>query len=76
LPVAGCRLTLKLFSDVLVIEVWDAAEHRPIEVTCADTLAESGRGLGIVDALTVAPLMTFGGRGIGKTVVAVLALSR
>ena len=69
----SCRLTLKLFSDVLAIEVWDSADGHALQSPCPDLLAESGRGLAIVGQLCVAPLMVFDAPTCGKTVVALLA---
>ena len=69
----SCRLTLKLFSDVLAIEVWDPADGHTVQSPCPDLLAESGRGLAIVGQLCAAPLMVFDAPACGKTVVALLA---
>lgn len=70
---ATCRLTLKLLCDVLAIEVWDPTDDLLCQHSDSDVFAESGRGLGIVGALCVAPPFVFGAPGCGKTVVALLA---
>ena len=71
--IVSCRLTLKLFTDVLAIEVWDRADSQAVQSPCPDPLSESGRGLVIVERLCVAPPMVFGAPGCGKVVVALLA---
>jgi len=45
------RVCLITDGDVLTIEVWDQAPGIPVLLE-ADRFAESGRGLGIIDALT------------------------
>lgn len=69
----SCRLTLKLFGDVVAIEVWDPADSQAVQSLRPDTLAKSGRGLTIVERLCVAPLVVFDAPARGKTVVALLA---
>ena len=69
----SCQLTLKLFGDVLAIEVWDPADGHAVQSPCLDLLAESGRGLAIVGQLCAAPLMVFVAPTCGKAVVALLA---
>jgi anti-sigma regulatory factor (Ser/Thr protein kinase) len=71
LPVS-CRLVLKLFTDALVIEVWDPSPGTVVRSGDDNPLSESGRGLGIVEALCGAPPVIFAGVGVGKTVVAIL----
>lgn len=75
-PSATCRLVLKLFVDVLSVEVWDPSPGAVAPVAQDDLLSESGRGLAIVDALCVAPPIAFDSPGIGKTIVAVLPRRR
>lgn len=70
---ASCRLTLKLFSDVLAVEVWDPADGEPRQNSDSGVLVESGRGLAIVGVLCVATPLVIGAPGLGKTVVALLA---
>jgi anti-sigma regulatory factor (Ser/Thr protein kinase) len=45
------RVCLVTDGDVLTIECWDQAPEFPV-LSQADGLAESGRGLGIIDAIT------------------------
>jgi anti-sigma regulatory factor (Ser/Thr protein kinase) len=68
-----CRLTLKVFSDALAVEVWDPAVWQPAQAGCPSQLDETGRGLAIVEALCVAPPLVFNGPAIGTTIVALLA---
>lgn len=70
----SCRVMLKLFANVLAVEVWDSS---PRVSTCAevDDLSDSGRGLGIVTAVCVGPPLWFVEPGFGKTVVALLPRS-
>jgi len=50
--VAFIALSLRLFSDRLLIEVIDSSPRPPVLRPAADTEAESGRGLAVVDALS------------------------
>ncbi len=73
---ATCRLVLKLYTDVVSVEVWDPSPDAFLRLREEDVLAESGRGLAIVTALCDAPLLVFAMPGEGKTVVAVLPRDR
>jgi serine/threonine-protein kinase RsbW len=69
---AFCRLTLKLSSAVLAVEVLDRFPDAAIRMREADETAESGRGLPIVTALCGRAPLVFVDPGRGKTVVALL----
>lgn len=68
----SCRLVLKLFVDVLAVEVWDPSPSIVAPVVQNDPLSESGRGLAIVEAVCGAPVLVYTEPGAGKTVVAVV----
>jgi anti-sigma regulatory factor (Ser/Thr protein kinase) len=68
----SCRLVLKLFADVVVVEVWDPAGGAVVRSMGGDSLSESGRGLAIVEALSGSPVLVYAYPGGGKSVVAVL----
>lgn len=70
---AVCRLVLKLFSDVVCVEVWDPSPDADVQPCEAEALSESGRGLAIVTALCGTPPVVFVVPGGGKTVVAVMS---
>ncbi|WP_323746119.1 ATP-binding protein [Catenulispora pinisilvae] len=71
-PPVVCRLVLKLYADLISVEVWDPSSESDLRPRVEGALSESGRGLAIVAALCGAPPVVFTVPGGGKTVVAVV----